>query len=74
MKSEGAAIIKRLTWISLIAVVCAAAAITLFAFADVTFGLGWGYSWTAVFVGLGVIAWGGAVYLACRGVFRLLGH
>jgi hypothetical protein len=47
--------------------------ITLCALADVLLGLGWGYNWTAVLVGIGVCLWGAIVWVACRMVFRLFG-
>lgn len=46
------------------------AVITLSALADCLFHLGWGYDWTAVIAGFGLMAWGAAVYAACWVIFR----
>ncbi|MGZ2411861.1 hypothetical protein ACUXST_001282 [Sphingomonas sp. F9_3S_D5_B_2] len=40
---------------------------------DCSFGLGWGYHWKDVAIGLGIMLWGGFVYLCCKGIFRFLG-
>jgi hypothetical protein len=43
--------------------------ITLCALADALLGLGWGYSWTAVLVGIGLCLWGVIVWFASRAIF-----
>jgi len=47
-----------------------AAGITLSALVDCVFHLGWSYDWKAVLAGVGLMAWGGVVYLACRTIFK----
>jgi hypothetical protein len=65
--------IARRTWITFLIVEAVAILITLFALADVLFGLGWGYDWTAVLIGIGICLWGLLVWAVCRTVFRLFG-
>lgn len=47
-----------------------AAGITLSALVDCVFHLGWGYDWKAVAAGVGIMAWGGIVYVVGRIIFR----
>jgi hypothetical protein len=65
--------IARRTWVVFLLVEAVAILITLSALADVLFGLGWGYNWTAVLIGIGICLWGAVVWVACRTIFRLFG-
>jgi hypothetical protein len=65
--------IARRTWISFLIVEAGAVVITLCALSDVLLGLGWGYDWKAVLIGLGICFWAALVWLGCRMIFRLFG-
>jgi archaellum biogenesis protein FlaJ (TadC family) len=62
--------VARQTWIAFLIVEVVAVIITVCALADVLFGLGWGYNWTAVLMGAGLCVWGVIVWVVCRAVFR----
>lgn len=59
------------TRVSLIGIVLICALITIAALADMMFGLGWGYEWETVFIGLGIMIFGGCLYLICKGIFSV---
>jgi len=63
--------VARMSWISLIGIEVICAIITLCALADMLFDLGWGYSWKAVLMGVGIMLWGVLVWLVCRTIFRM---
>jgi hypothetical protein len=65
--------IARQTRMMFLIVEAVAIIITCCALADVLFGLGWGYDWKAVLIGIGICLWGVLVWAACRIVFRLFG-
>lgn len=62
--------IARQTWVMFLIVESGAVILTTAALIDTLFGLGWGYDWKAVLVGLGICIWGVFVYWICRAVFR----
>ena len=47
-------------------------AITCYALTDVLFGLNQGHSWHDVLVGAGMMAFGIALYVVCKGIFRFV--
>jgi hypothetical protein len=65
--------IARQTWFMYLAVQTVGLLITGSALLDQLFGLGWGYDWNTVFMGIGISLFGGLVWLACRSVFRVMG-
>lgn len=47
-------------------------AITCYALADVLLGLNQGHSWQDVMVGMGMMVFGGGLYLVCKGIYRFV--
>lgn len=64
--------IARQTWVMFLFVEGVGALITGAALVDSVFHLGWGYDWSAVLMGLGILIWGIIVWWVCGAIFRFM--
>ena len=69
-KADRIARIRKQTKAAFIFAEVVAAIITLSATIDCIFDLGWGYDWMVVLAGIGMMVWGGLIYLACVAIFK----